>query len=210
MTTYAYGRDGADIYRRSFAIIRAEADLSHLPPATHDLVVRMIHACGMVDLAADVRCTPDVVTVARAALESGAPILVDTHMVANGITRSRLPAHNQVLCTLSDPGVADLAARLGTTRTAAAVDLWTNHLDGSVVAIGNAPTALFHLLELLEAGAPRPAAIVGVPVGFVGAAESKRALIDHSARIPFVTVTGRRGGSAIAAAAVNALACARE
>jgi precorrin-8X/cobalt-precorrin-8 methylmutase len=210
MTTYAYARDGADIYRRSFAIIRAEADLSHLPPATHDLVVRMIHACGMVDLAADVRCTLDVVAVARAALEAGCPILVDTHMVANGITRSRLPAHNPVLCTLSDPGVADLAARLGTTRTAAAVDLWANHLDGSVVAIGNAPTALFRLLELLDAGAPRPAAIVGVPVGFVGAAESKRALIDRSARIPFVTVTGRRGGSAIAAAAVNALACARE
>jgi precorrin-8X/cobalt-precorrin-8 methylmutase len=210
MTTYAYVRDGADIYRRSFAIIRAEADLAHLPSATHDLVVRMIHACGMVDLAADVRCTPDVVNVARAALEAGCPVLVDTHMVANGITRSRLPAHNQVLCTLSDPGVADLAARLGTTRTAAAVDLWGKHLDGSVVAIGNGPTALFRLLELLEAGAPRPAAIVGVPVGFVGAAESKRALIDRSGGIPFVTVAGRRGGSAIAAAAVNALACARE
>ena len=210
MTTYAYVRDGADIYLRSFAIIRAEADLAHLPPATHDLVVRMIHACGMVDLAADVRCMPDVVAVARAALEAGCSILVDTHMVANGITRSRLPAHNQVLCTLSDPGVADLAARLGTTRTAAAVDLWGKHLDGSVVAIGNAPTALFRLLELLEAGAPRPAAIVGVPVGFVGAAESKRALIDHAAGIPIVTVIGRRGGSAIAAAAVNALACARE
>jgi precorrin-8X/cobalt-precorrin-8 methylmutase len=170
----------------------------------------MIHACGMVDLAADVRCSPDLVAVARAALEAGCPVLVDTHMVANGITRSRLPAHNQVLCTLSDPGVADLAARLGTTRTAAAIDLWDKHLDGSVVAIGNAPTALFRLLELLEAGAPRPAAIVGVPVGFVGAAESKRALIDRAAGIPFVTVTGRRGGSAIAAAAVNALACARE
>jgi precorrin-8X/cobalt-precorrin-8 methylmutase len=210
MTTYAYVRDGADIYRRSFAIIRAEADLSHLPPAAHDLAVRMIHACGMVDLAADVRCTPDVVAVARAALEAGCPILVDTHMVADGITRSRLPAHNQVLCTLSDSGVADLSSHLGTTRTAAAVDLWGKHLDSSVVAIGNAPTALFRLLELLEAGAPRPVAIVGVPVGFVGAAESKRALIDRPAGIPFVTVTGRRGGSAIAAAAVNALACARE
>jgi precorrin-8X/cobalt-precorrin-8 methylmutase len=210
MTTYAYVHDGADIYRRSFAIIRAEADLAHLPPATHDLVVRMIHACGMVDLAADVHCTPDVVAVARAAMEGGCPILVDTHMVANGITRSRLPAHNQVLCTLSDPGVADLAARLGTTRTAAAVDLWCQHLAGSVVAIGNAPTALFHLLELLHAGAPRPAAIIGTPVGFVGAAESKQTLIDHAAAIPFVTVSGRRGGSAIAAAAINALACARE
>jgi precorrin-8X/cobalt-precorrin-8 methylmutase len=151
-----------------------------------------------------------VVGVARAALETGCPILVDTLMVAHGITRSRLPAHNQVLCTLRDPSVADLATQLGTTRTAAAVDLWANHLDGSLVAIGNAPTALFRLLELIEAGAPRPAAIVGVPVGFVGAAESKRALIDHSAGIPFVTVTGRRGGSAVAAAAVNALACARE
>src|SRR4030081_1037315 len=128
MTTSAYVRDGADIYRRSFAIIRAEADLSHLPPAAHDLVVRMIHACGMVDLAADVRCTPDVVAVARAALEAGCPVLVDTHMVANGITRSRLPAQNQVLCTLSDPGVSDLATRLGTTRAAAAMDLWGKHL----------------------------------------------------------------------------------
>lgn len=210
MTTYAYVHDGADIYRRSFAIIRAEADLARLPPATHDLVVRMIHACGMVDLAADVRCTRDVVAVARAALEGGCPILADTQMVANGITRSRLPAHNQVLCTLSDPRVAALAARLGTTRTAAAIELWRQNLAGAIVAIGNAPTALFHLLELLDAGAPRPAAIVGVPVGFVGAAESKQALIDHSAAIPFVTVTGRRGGSAIAAAAVNALACVRE
>jgi precorrin-8X/cobalt-precorrin-8 methylmutase len=210
MTTHPYVRDGAEIYRRSFAIIRAEADLAHLPPATHDLVVRMIHACGMVDLAADVRCTPDVVTAARAALEAGCPILVDTQMVANGITRARLPAQNQVLCTLRDPRVADLAARRGTTRTAAAVDLWADRLGGSVVAIGNAPTALFHLLEALDGGAPRPAAIVGIPVGFVGAAEAKQALIDHPSAIPFVTVSGRRGGSAIAAAAVNALACARE
>jgi precorrin-8X/cobalt-precorrin-8 methylmutase len=210
MTTYTYVREGAEIYRRSFATIRAEADLSKVPAAAHDMVVRMVHACGMVDLAADVRCTPDVVTLARAALESGCPVLADSHMLARGITRSRLPAHNQVLCSLSDPGVAELAARLATTRSAAAVELWGESLGGSVVAIGNAPTALFHLLELLDAGAPEPAAIVGVPVGFVGAAESKQALIDHPAHIPFVTVVGRRGGSAIAAAAVNALACARE
>ncbi len=207
---YAYVRDGAEIYRRSFATIRAETDLSHLPPAAHDLVVRMVHACGMVDLAADVRCTPDVVAIARAALESGCPILADTHMVADGITRSRLPAHNQVHCSLSDPRGAELAQRLVTTRSAAAIELWAELLGGSMVAIGNAPTALFHLLEMLDAGAPRPAAIVGIPVGFVGAAESKQALIDHPAGIPFVTVVGRRGGSAIAAAAVNALACARE
>jgi precorrin-8X/cobalt-precorrin-8 methylmutase len=207
---YAYVGDGAEIYRRSFATIRAEADLSSIPSDAHDLVVRMIHACGMVDLASDVRCTADLVAVARAALESGCPILADSHMVAQGITRARLPAHNPVLCSLSDPRVPDLAERLGTTRSAAAVELWAELLGGSLVAIGNAPTALFHLLELLDAGAPRPAAIVGIPVGFVGAAESKQALIDHPARIPFVTVVGRRGGSAIAAAAINALACARE
>jgi precorrin-8X/cobalt-precorrin-8 methylmutase len=207
---YAYARDGAEIYRRSFATIRAEADLSSIPSDAHDLVVRMIHACGMVDLARDVRCTPELVAVARAALESGCPILADSHMVAQGITRARLPAHNPVLCSLSDPRVPELSQRLGSTRSAAAVELWTESLGGSVVAIGNAPTALFHLLELLDAGAPRPAAIVGIPVGFVGAAESKQALIDHPARIPFVTVAGRRGGSAIAAAAINALACARE
>jgi len=210
LTSYAYVRAGSEIYRRSFATIRAEADLSHLEPGLHDLVVRMVHACGMVDLAADVRCSPDVVTVARAALESGCPVLADSHMVAHGITRSRLPARNQVLCSLSDPGVAELAVHLGTTRSAAAVELWDESLGGAVVAIGNAPTALFHLLELLDRGAPPPAAIVGIPVGFVGAAESKQALIDHPARIPFVTVVGRRGGSAITAAAVNALACARE
>ena len=210
MTTYAYERDGAEIYRRSFATIRAEADLSQVPTDAHGLVVRMVHACGMVDLAADVRCTPDIVAVARAALQSGCAILVDAHMVADGISRARLPAHNQILCSLSDPGVPELAARMGSTRSVAAMQLWGDVLGGSVVAIGNAPTALFHLLEMLDAGAPRPAAIVGLPVGFVGATESKQALIDHPAGIPFVTVLGRRGGSAIAAAAVNALACARE
>jgi len=210
VTTYAYVREGAEIYRRSFATIRAEADLSHLPSNARDLAVRMIHACGMVDLARDVRCSPDLVERARAALEAGCAVLADSQMVAHGVTRARLPAHNQVRCSLGEPGLAELAARLGTTRSAAAVELWGESLGGAVVAIGNAPTALFHLLELLDAGAPHPAAIVGVPVGFVGAAESKQALIDHPARIPFVTVVGRRGGSAIAAAAVNALACARD
>jgi precorrin-8X/cobalt-precorrin-8 methylmutase len=210
MTTYAYVRDGAEIYRRSFATIRAEADLSHLAPPVHSLVVRMIHACGMVDLAADVRCTPDIVEAAAAALESGCPVFTDTHMVANGVIRSRLPAQNQVLCLLSDPRVGELAERFHTTRSAAALDLWGESLGGSVVAIGNAPTALFRLLEMLDAGARRPAAIVGIPVGFVGAAESKQALLEHPAGIPFVTVIGRRGGSAIAAAAVNAFSRAGE
>jgi precorrin-8X/cobalt-precorrin-8 methylmutase len=206
MTPYAYVRDGAEIYRRSFATIRAEADLAHLPTTVHDLVVRMVHACGMVDLTTDVRCTPDVVAAGRAALQAGRPILADARMVAGGITRARLPADNDVLCFASDPRVPAMAERLGTTRSAAAVDLWCERLDGAVVAIGNAPTALFRLLELLDAGAPRPAAIVGVPVGFVGAAESKQALLSHAAHIPYVTVIGRRGGSAMAAAAVNAIA----
>ncbi len=206
MTPYAYLRDAAEIYRRSFAIIRAEADLAHLPPSVHDVVVRMIHACGIVDLTSDVRCTPDVVAAARAALQTGRPILADARMVAEGITRARLPADNAVLCFASDPRVPALAERLGTTRSAAAVDLWCERLDGAVVAIGNAPTALFRLLELLDAGAPPPAAIIGVPVGFVGAAESKQALLSHPSHIPYVTVIGRRGGSAMAAAAVNAIA----
>jgi precorrin-8X/cobalt-precorrin-8 methylmutase len=206
MTPYAYVRDGAEIYRRSFATIRAEADLVQLPASVHDLVVRMIHASGMVDLTTDVRCTPDVVAAGRAALQAGRPILADARMVAEGITRARLPADNDVLCFSGDPRVPAIAERLGTTRSAAAVDLWCERLDGAVVAIGNAPTALFRLLELLDAGAPRPAAIVGVPVGFVGAAESKQALVSHAAHIPHVTVIGRRGGSAMAAAAVNAMA----
>jgi precorrin-8X/cobalt-precorrin-8 methylmutase len=206
---YQYPRDSTEIYRQSFATVRAEADLSRLPCQTHDLVVRMIHACGMVDLAQDVRCTPDIVAAARGALERGCPILVDSEMVGHGITRARLPADNPVVCALRARGVPELATRLGTTRSAAAMHLLWDQLDGAVVAIGNAPTALFGLLELLDLGAPRPAAIVGIPVGFVSAAEAKQALIDHPAAIPYVTVIGRRGGSAIAAAAVNALACLR-
>jgi precorrin-8X/cobalt-precorrin-8 methylmutase len=208
--TYTYVRDGAEIYRRSFATIRAEADLAGIPSAAHDLVVRMVHACGMVDLAADVRLTPGVVTAARAALESGCPVLTDSHMVAHGVTRARLPADNQVLCSLGDPRVAELAQRLGTTRSAAAVELWAESLAGSVVAIGNAPTALFRLLEMVESGAPRPAAVIGVPVGFIGAAESKEALAGHPAALDHLVVRGRRGGSAIAAAAVNAIASEEE
>jgi precorrin-8X/cobalt-precorrin-8 methylmutase len=199
-----YVRDGAEIYRRSFATIRAEADLARFPDDVSRVVVRMIHACGLVDLAAVVAYTPDVVAKARAALQAGAPILCDAQMVASGITRSRLPAANDVVCTLDDPGVRDIAARIGNTRSAAAVDLWLDRLGGSVVAIGNAPTTLFRLLDLLADGAPRPAAIIGVPVGFIGAAESKRALAASG--LEHLVVHGRRGGSAIAVAAVNAIA----
>ena len=201
-----YERDGAQIYRRSFAIIRAEADLSAVPADLEPAVVRMIHACGMTDLPADVAWSPGAGAAAAAALAAGAPVLCDSVMVAGGITRSRLRAGNPVVCTLPDPRVPDLAARLRTTRSAAAVDLWRGQLDGSVVAIGNAPTALFRLLELLEAGAPRPAVIIGIPVGFVGAAESKLALASRSGGVAYLTVHGRRGGSAMTAAAVNALA----
>jgi precorrin-8X/cobalt-precorrin-8 methylmutase len=201
-----YERDGAQIYRASFAIIRAEADLRDVPPDLEPAVVRMIHACGMTDLPADLDWSPDVGSAARQALAGGAPILCDSVMVAEGITRSRLRAANPVVCTLRDPRVPGLAARLRSTRSAAAVELWQDRLAGSVVAIGNAPTALFHLLEMLEAGAPRPAAIIGVPVGFVGAAESKQALAAHPGGVPYLIVRGRRGGSALAAAAVNALA----
>jgi precorrin-8X/cobalt-precorrin-8 methylmutase len=210
VSSYRYERDGAEIYRRSFATIRQEADLSRFPGDARPMVVRMIHACGMVDLADDVVCGADVVGAARSALEGGCPIFTDARMVADGVTRSRLPADNEVICSLAEPGVADLARRLGTTRSAAAMEHWGDRIGGAVIAIGNAPTALFRLLELIDGGAPRPAAIVGIPVGFVGAAESKQALIDHPAGVPFVTVLGRRGGSAITAAAVNALACARE
>jgi precorrin-8X/cobalt-precorrin-8 methylmutase len=199
-----YVRDGAEIYRRSFATIRAEADLVRFPGDISRVVVRMIHACGMVDLAADVAYSPDVVAKARAALDAGAPILCDAQMVASGITRSRLPATNDVICTLSDPSVAEIAARIGNTRSAAAIDLWLDRLDGAVVAIGNAPTTLFRLLDLIADGAPRPAAIIGVPVGFIGAAESKRALADTD--LEYLVVHGRRGGSAMAVAAVNAIA----
>lgn len=201
-----YEHDSSLIYRESFAIIRAEADLTAIPPDLEPAVVRMIHACGMTDLPADVGWSPGVGAAARSALAGGAPVLCDSVMVASGITRSRLPASNQVVCTLRDARVPVLAEDLGTTRSAAAVDLWRDQLSGSVVVIGNAPTALFRLLELLRAGAPRPAAIIGIPVGFVGAAESKLALASWSGGAPYLTVHGRRGGSAMAAAAVNALA----
>ncbi len=205
-TDAGYERDGAAIYRQSFAIIRAEADLSKVPADLEPAVVRMIHACGMTDLPRDVAWSAGAGAAARSALASGAPILCDSVMVAGGITRSRLRAGNLVACTLPDPRVPELAARLRTTRSAAAVELWREQLGGSVVAIGNAPTALFRLLELLESGAPRPAAIIGIPVGFVGAAESKVALASRAGSVPYLTVHGRRGGSAITAAAVNALA----
>jgi precorrin-8X/cobalt-precorrin-8 methylmutase len=205
-----YERDGAAIYRASFAAIRREADLSGVPAALERVAVRMIHACGMTDLVSDLAWSADFAAEAEAALAAGAPVLCDSSMVAAGITRSRLPARNDVLCVLHDPRAAGLAARLGTTRTAAAVELWRDRLEGALVAIGNAPTALFHLLGMVTAGAPRPAAVVGVPVGFVGAAESKAALAASPLQIPFLVVHGRRGGSAIACAAVNALASKAE
>lgn len=205
-----YIRDGAEIYRQSFATIRAEADLTAFTPDIAQVVVRMIHASGEVDLTEVIGATPNVVRDARAALNAGAPILCDANMVAAGVTRRRLPANNDVICTLSDPSVRDLAETLGTTRTAAALELWGERLDGAVVAIGNAPTALFHLLELIAAGAPKPAAIVGGPVGFIGAAESKEDLIASGLGIEYLVVRGRRGGSAITAAAVNAIASEEE
>jgi precorrin-8X/cobalt-precorrin-8 methylmutase len=201
-----YLRDGAEIYRRSFGIIRAEADLSRFPADVAQVAVRMIHASGMVDLTDDIEAGAGVVAAARAALRSGAPVLCDAQMVASGITRARLPAGNEIVCTLSDPAVPGLARRLGTTRSAAALELWRDRLDGAVVAVGNAPTVLFRLLELIDARAGRPAAVIGTPVGFVGAAESKSALAAHGGGIPYLVVHGRRGGSAIAAAAVNAIA----
>ncbi|WP_370616552.1 precorrin-8X methylmutase [Mumia sp. Pv 4-285] len=211
---YPYEGTGAAIYADSFATIRSESDLTHLTADAEKVAVRMIHACGQTDLARDLAIHPDLVAAARTALESGAPILVDAHMVASGVTRARLRCDNDVLCTLRDPGVPELAAAWGTTRSAAAVSLWGDRLEGAVVAIGNAPTALFHLLEMLVDGAPRPAAIVGVPVGFVGAAESKEALVafaeDHGIDVPYLVVRGRRGGSAMAASAINALAQERE
>jgi precorrin-8X/cobalt-precorrin-8 methylmutase len=205
-----YVRDGSEIYRRSFATIRAEADLDGLDPILERVVVRMIHACGMVDLATDISASPGFGDAGRNALRDGAPILCDTAMVASGVTRSRLPASNEVVCTLSDSSTAELAAALGTTRTAAAMELWRDRLDGAVVVVGNAPTALFRLLELVEEGVAPPAAVIGVPVGFIGAAESKLALAEHPAGLEHVVVHGRRGGSAIAAAAVNALASEAE
>jgi precorrin-8X/cobalt-precorrin-8 methylmutase len=206
----SYVRDGAEIYRRSFAMIRAEADLERFDPVLERVVVRMIHACGMVDLAADVDASPALATRGEQALIDGAPILCDTQMVASGVTRARLPAGNEVICTLSDPTVAELAAQMATTRTAAAVELWRARLAGAVVVIGNAPTALFHLLDLIADGAPKPAAVIGVPVGFIGAAESKDALAEQTLGLDYVVVRGRRGGSAIAAAAVNAIASPSE
>ena len=205
-----YIRDGAEIYRRSFATIRAEAALDGLEPTLERTIVRMIHACGMTDLVADVDASPQFAPRAEAALRAGGPILCDTNMVASGITRSRLPADNDVICTLTDPTVAEHAAALGTTRTAAAIELWRDRLEGSVVVVGNAPTALFRLLEMIEEGAPRPAAVIGVPVGFVGAAESKDALAAHPSGLEHLIVRGRRGGSAIAAAALNAIASEAE
>ncbi|CCG02202.1 precorrin-8X methylmutase [Blastococcus saxobsidens] len=201
---YEYEKDGAEIYRQSFATIRAEADLAALPEDVARVAVRMIHACGQVDLVQDLAFSPAVVGRARDALDAGAPVLCDVRMVASGITRRRLPKDNDVVCTLDDPRIPALAAELGTTRTAAALELWADRLDGAVVAIGNAPTALFHLLEMVAAGAPRPAAVLGIPVGFIGAAESKDALAASD--LDFLVVRGRRGGSAITAAAVNAIA----
>ncbi len=201
---YEYEKDGAEIYRRSFATIRAETDLTGLPEDVARVAVRMVHACGQVDLVEDLAYSPDVVARAREALDAGAPVLCDAEMVASGITRRRLPKDNDVICTLNDPRTPALAADLGTTRTAAALELWRDRLDGAVVAIGNAPTALFHLLEMVAAGAPRPAAVLGIPVGFIGAVESKDALAASD--LEHLVVRGRRGGSAITAAAVNAIA----
>jgi precorrin-8X/cobalt-precorrin-8 methylmutase len=201
-----YIRDGNEIYRQSFATIREEADLSRIPADLEKLAVRVIHASGMVDIAGSLRFSEGAGRAGREALKQGAPILCDARMVAEGVTRARLPAGNDVICTLGDPSVPALAREIGNTRSAAALELWRPHLAGSVVAIGNAPTALFYLLEMLDAGAPRPALILGFPVGFVGAAESKAMLAADSRGVPYVVVDGRRGGSAMAAAAVNALA----
>ncbi|WP_045742844.1 precorrin-8X methylmutase [Actinoplanes rectilineatus] len=203
-----YEHDGAEIYRRSFATIRAEADLARFPQDVARVVVRMIHACGMVDLVDDVDYSPGLAVAARKALLDGAPILCDAEMVASGVTRKRLPAGNAVVCTLRDPSVPGIAERIGNTRSAAAMDLWGDRLGGAVVAIGNAPTALFRLLEMIDAGAPRPAAVLGIPVGFIGAAESKEALAASG--LEYLIVRGRRGGSAMTAAAVNALASEAE
>lgn len=205
MSRFSYLRDGAEIYRRSFAIIRAEADLARFTEEEEPIAVRIIHACGQVEAAGDLAFAPGAVIAARRALEAGAPIFCDANMVAAGITRARLPANNDVICTLSDPRVPALAAHLGTTRSAAALELWHAHIGGSVIAIGNAPTALFHLLEYMDAGWPAPAAVIGMPVGFVGAVESKEALIADG-RLPYLVMRGRRGGSAMTVATINALA----
>jgi precorrin-8X/cobalt-precorrin-8 methylmutase len=201
-----YMRDGTAIYQQSFAIIRAEAELSRFSDAEADVAVRMLHACGMVEIARSIVFADEVIAAAREALHAGAAILCDSEMVSHGVTRARLPAGNAVICTLRDPSTPALAEKLGTTRSAAALELWLDRLEGSVVAIGNAPTSLFRLLEMLDEGAPRPAAILGIPVGFVGAAESKEALIANPRGVPFIAVRGRVGGSAMTAAAVNGLA----
>lgn len=206
---FDYIRDGDEIYRRSFTIIRAESDLARFTPEEERVAVRIIHASGMTEIAGDIAMSADFAVRARAALLAGAPILCDSKMVANGVTRARLPAANDVVCTLDDPSVPSMAQRLGNTRSAAALELWRDRLEGALVAVGNAPTALFRLLEMLDAGAPRPAAVIGLPVGFVGAKESKEALAAR-ADLPFLVVRGRRGGSAMAAAAINALASERE
>jgi precorrin-8X/cobalt-precorrin-8 methylmutase len=206
----SYVRDGAEIYRQSFATIRAEADLSGLPADVAKVAVRMVHACGMVDLVSDISYSINVVAKARAALRAGAPILCDAQMVAAGVTRKRLPADNEVVCMLGDPRVPPLAGSLGNTRSVAGFELLRDRLGESVVAIGNAPTALFHLLDMIADGAPRPAAVLGIPVGFVGAAESKEALAANDLGLEYLVVRGRRGGSAITAAAVNAIASEEE
>ncbi|WP_440982515.1 precorrin-8X methylmutase [Shinella sumterensis] len=206
MTEYDYIKDGTAIYEKSFAIIRAEADLARFSEAEADVAVRMIHAAGLVEAARHFVFSPDFVSSARAALQAGAPIFCDAEMVARGVTAARLPAGNDVICTLRDPRTPELAGEIGNTRSAAAIRLWLDRMAGSVVAIGNAPTALFYLLELLRDGAPKPAAILGMPVGFVGAAESKDALAENSYGVPFAIVRGRLGGSAMTAAALNSLA----
>ena len=209
MSERSYIRDGAEIYRRSFGIIRAESDLARFTPAEERVAVRIIHACGMTEIARDIVMSPTFADNARWALVAGAPILCDSQMVANGITRARLPAKNEIVCTLGDPSVPDLARRIGNTRSAAAMELWRDKLAGAIVAIGNAPTSLFRLLELLDDGVAAPAAVIGLPVGFVGAIESKDALAADG-RVPFLIVRGRKGGSAMAVAAVNALASEAE
>ncbi len=201
-----YIKNGEEIYRKSFAIIRAETNWKNLPDDLAPVAVRLIHSCGMTDITEDLEASPDAVKIGRNALAGGAAILCDSQMVANGITKARLPKNNPIICTLNYPEVTELARQINNTRSAAALELWQPHLAGAVVAIGNAPTALFHLLELLDQNVDKPALILGFPVGFVGAAESKIELATNSRGVPFITLHGRRGGSAIAAAAVNALA----
>lgn len=208
--SYDYIKDGAEIYRRSFGTIRAEADLARFPDDVSRVVVRMIHASGQIDLADDVAWSPGVVQAARAALQAGAPILSDARMIANGVIRSRLPRGNEIVCYLGDPRLETMAREMGTTKTAAAVELWADRLDGAVIAIGNAPTALFALLEKMEQIDARPAAVLGIPVGFIGSAESKQALVDNPFGLEYLTVQGRRGGSAVTVAAINAIASTAE